>query len=61
MPIRRKSTDHQLGKLRLYLAVDDPDDAEGDPIPIGHEKAKVPQRVVEAANAAECVQPVEGG
>lgn len=42
---------NQLGKLRLFLAVEDPDDPEGDPIPISDEKAQVPERIRLAAQA----------
>lgn len=42
---------NQLAKLRLFVAVDDPNDPEGDPIPIGAPEANVPPRIIEAVNA----------
>lgn len=42
----------QLAKLRLFPAVADPDNPEGNPIPVGDERAQVPEQV-QAAAAAE--------
>lgn len=42
---------NQLAKLRIFLAIDNPDDPEGDPLPITAEKSPVPERVQVAALA----------
>jgi len=42
---------NQLGKLRLYVAVENPEDPEGAPIPVTDEASGVPPAVAEAAEA----------
>lgn len=42
---------NQLGKVRLYVAVDNPDDPDGDPIPVSAPESGVPEPVATAAEA----------
>jgi hypothetical protein len=42
---------NQLGKVRLYVAVENPDDPEGEPIPVTDPASGVPPAVAEAATA----------
>lgn len=42
---------NQLAKLRLYCAVMDPNDPDGDPVPVSDESSGVPAAVAEAAVA----------
>lgn len=42
---------NQLGKVRLYVAVANPDDPNGDPVPANDEASGVPPAVAQAADA----------
>lgn len=42
---------NQLAKVRLYVAVDNPDDPDGDPMPVSADGSGVPAGVAEAAEA----------
>lgn len=42
---------NQLAKLRIFLAIENPDDPEGDPLPITAENSPVPERIQLAATA----------
>lgn len=48
-PVRYRG--NQLGKVRLYVAVDNPSDPEGDPLPVSAEGSGVPPQVAAAAEA----------
>ncbi len=40
---------NQLGKVRLFVAVDNPDDPDGDPVPVSAPESGVPESVAAAA------------
>lgn len=42
---------NQVGKVRLYVAVADPDDPDGEPIPVDAEASRVPAQVAAQATA----------
>lgn len=48
-PVRYRG--NQLGKVRLYVAVDNPNDPEGDPMPVSAQDSGVPPEVAAAAEA----------
>jgi hypothetical protein len=53
---------NQLGKVRLYVAVDNPDDPQGEPVPVSDPDSGVPPAVAAAATAElDRLRSVVGG